>query len=105
MPTKNSVDVVLVVVLVVEVVSQKHMRGSVSVTMATSSSVHLGKILKINSILIHMCMFWILWIYGFKVRSCFIGTGRLFTAAKWTCSTRSGDRARGPGGRGEGALS
>lgn len=47
-----SVDVVLVVVLVVEVVSQKHMRGSVSVTMATSSSVHLGKILKINSILI-----------------------------------------------------
>ena len=53
MPTKNSVDVVLVVVLMVEVVSQKHMRGSVSVTMATSSSVHLGKILKINSILIH----------------------------------------------------
>ena len=53
MPTKNSVDVVLVVVLVVEVVSQKHMRGSVSVTMATSSSVHLGKILKINPILIH----------------------------------------------------
>ena len=52
MPTKNSVDVVLVVVLMVEVVSQKHMRGSVSVTMATSSSVHLGKILKINSILI-----------------------------------------------------
>ena len=47
-----SVDVVLVVVLVVEVVSQKHMRGSVSVTMATSSSVHLGKILKINPILI-----------------------------------------------------
>ena len=42
-----SVDVVLVV-------SQKHMRRPVSVTMATSSSVHLGRILKIYSILIHV---------------------------------------------------